>query len=151
MEGSASTTIYKPSRFDCAISNVKLFGSYVEISISEGVMGIFESQFKSNRTNRLVHIYSYVVGGVQSIYWLYTFRFLYLNTNWMGDGFEWVAVMPIGLIFFCFVVPGLKMNRDGKSLKLAATLVTIGLFLNIALFYEISGELAGEASKVLNF
>jgi hypothetical protein len=114
-------------------------------------MGMFESQFNSDRANRRVRIYSYVLGGLQAIYWLYTFRFIYVNTNWMGDGFEWVAAMPIGLIFFCFVVPGFVMNKDGRSLKLAAALVTIGLLLNISLFYEIFIEFTGSGSKVPNF
>lgn len=114
-------------------------------------MGIFESQIKSDRANRLVRIYSYVLGGLQAIYRLYTFRFIYVNTNWMGDGFEWVAVMPVGLIFFCLVVPGFVMNKDRKSLKLAAPLVTIGLLRNVSLFYQIFIEFTGGGSKVPNF
>jgi hypothetical protein len=114
-------------------------------------MGIFESQFKNERTNSLFRTYSNVFGGIQTIYWLYTFRFIYVNTNWMGDGFEWVAIMPIGFIFFCFVVPGLSMNRERKSIKLAAALVTIGLVLNVLFFYEMSSELIGSSSKVLNY
>lgn len=114
-------------------------------------MGIFESRFNNEQAKRLFRIYSYVLGGIQTIYWLYTFRFIYVNTNWMGDGFEWVAVMPIGFIFFCFVVPGLVMCREGRSLKLAVTVVTIGLLLNVLLFYELSSELIGSSSKVLNY
>jgi hypothetical protein len=79
------------------------------------------------------------------VYWLYTFRLIYVNTNWLGDGMEWVAVMPFGFIFIGLVGAALVMSRDGRWLKLAALLVTVALVLNVLLFFEIASEFAGEA------
>ena len=67
----------------------------------------------------------------------------------MGDGFEWVAVMPFGFIFFCLVGPALVMSSDGRWLKLAAALMTVALVLNILLFFEIAIELSGEGSRAV--
>jgi hypothetical protein len=101
--------------------------------------------------SRGLRSYSLILGAAQGVYWLYTFRLIYANTNWMGDGMEWLAVMPFGLIFFCVVGPALVMSSDGRWVKLAALLVTVGLLLNILLFWEIARELTGEGSRALNF
>ena len=98
----------------------------------------------------LLRNYSLILGGAQGLYWLYTFRLIYANTNWMGDGMEWVAAMPLGFIFFCLVGPALVMSRDGNWLKLAAVLVTVALVLNVLLFLEIASELTGGGSRTLN-
>jgi hypothetical protein len=95
--------------------------------------------------------YSLILGTAQGLFWLYTFRLIYVNTNWMGDGMEWVAVMPFGFIFFGLVGPALVMSKDGNWLKLAAVLVTVALVLNVLLFFEIASELTGGGSRALNF
>ncbi|MGD9545179.1 MAG: hypothetical protein AB7F41_02805 [Methylocystis sp.] len=100
--------------------------------------------------NRFLRNYSLILGGAQGLYWLYTFRLIYVNTNWMGDGMEWVAVMPFGFIFFGLVSPALVMSKDGRWLKLAAVLVTVAVVLNVLLFLEIAGELTGGNSRALN-
>ncbi len=100
--------------------------------------------------NRWLRNYSLILGTAQGLYWLYTFRLIYVNTNWMGDGMEWVAVMPFGFIFFGLVGPALVMNHDGRWLKLAAVLVTVAFVLNALLFFEIASELTGEGSRALH-
>ena len=101
--------------------------------------------------NRRLRNYSFIIGTIQGVYWLYTFRLIYVNTNWMGDGMEWVAVMPFGFIFIGLVGPALVMSRDGRWLKLAALLVTIALVLNALLFFEIASELTGGGSRLSIF
>jgi hypothetical protein len=91
--------------------------------------------------DRLLRNYSLILGGAQGVYWLYTFRPIYVNTNWMGDGMEWVAFMPLGFIFICLVGPALVMSSDGRWLKLAALLATVAPVLNALLFFEIVSEL----------
>ncbi len=67
-----------------------------------------------------------------------------------GDGLEWVAVMPFGFVFFCFVGPALVMSSDGRWLKVAAALVTISLVFNAILFLEVASELTGEGARTLH-
>jgi hypothetical protein len=100
--------------------------------------------------NRRLRNYSFIFGAAQGLYWLYTFRLIYVNTNWMGDGMEWLAVMAFGFIFFGLVGPALVMSRDGRWLKLAAVLVTVALVLNALLFFEIASEITGEGSRALH-
>jgi hypothetical protein len=100
--------------------------------------------------NRRLRNYSLIVGAIQGAYWLYTFRLIYVNTNRMGDGMEWVAVMPFGFIFIGLVGPALVMSRDGRWLKLSALLITVALVLNALLFFEIVSELTGGGSRTLH-
>lgn len=92
-----------------------------------------------------------VAAGAQAAFWLYTFRFIAVNANPMGDGMEWVAVMPFGFIFFAIVMPALLLGARGRALRLGALLVCLGLAFNLLLFLEIMDEFAGPAARHLRF
>lgn len=83
-----------------------------------------------------------IIAGAQTLFWLYTFYYIIAHANPMGDGFEMVAIMPMGLIFFALVLPALQMARRGRSLGLAAILCLLALFANFIVWNEIVSELA---------
>jgi hypothetical protein len=62
---------------------------------------------------------------------VYTFRFIPVNANPMGDGLEWMAVFPLGFVFFELVVPALLHGAIGRLLRFGALLASAGLALNI--------------------
>ena len=91
------------------------------------------------------------IAGAQTAYWLYTFRFIAVNANPRGDGMEFVAIVPIGLIFFALVAPSLLLGLRGRMLPLGVGLSTAGLILNVLLFLEMASELTGDGARPLKF
>jgi len=91
------------------------------------------------------------LAGVQTLYWLYTFRLIAVNANPMGDGMEFVAIMPFGFPFAALIVPALWLGARGRWLALAALLAIAGLILNVLLFMEIASELTGEGARALRY
>jgi hypothetical protein len=91
------------------------------------------------------------VAGAQAAYWLYTFRLILVNANPLGDGFEWVAVVPFGIVFLAFVAPSLWLGVAGRRLPLGVALALAGLVLNGLLFIEIASELTNDGARPLRF
>jgi len=100
---------------------------------------------------RFFRYFVLAVAGAQTVFWLYTFRLIYVNANPMGDGFEFVAVVPFGFVFLALVAPSLLLGSSGKKLALCATLAVAGLILNAFLFLEIASELTGDGAHSLKF
>jgi hypothetical protein len=91
------------------------------------------------------------VAGAQTLYWLYTFRLIFMNADPLGDGFEYVAIVPFGVVFLALVAPSLWLASGGRMLPLSAALGVAGLVLNVLLFIEIASELTGGGSRTLRF
>jgi hypothetical protein len=58
----------------------------------------------------------FILAATLLAFWLYTFRFINVNSNPMDDGLEWMAVFPFGFAFFGFVVPALVIGTIGRLL-----------------------------------
>ena len=91
------------------------------------------------------------VAGGQTLYWLYTFRLIFVNANPLGDGFEFVAIVPFGVVFLALVAPSLWLAVAGRMLPLGAALAVAGLVLNVLLFIEIASELTDGGARPLKF
>lgn len=89
------------------------------------------------------------LAGAQTGYWLYTFRLIAVNANPMGDGMEFVAIVPFGLVFLALVAPSLMLGVTGRMLPLGAALAVIGLGLNVLLFLDIASELTSDGARPL--
>jgi hypothetical protein len=100
---------------------------------------------------RFFRYFVIVVAGAQTLYWLYTFRLIFVNANPLGDGFEFVAVVPFGFVFLALVAPSLLLGATGRMLPLGVVLAFAGLILNVLLFIEIASELTGEGVRPLKF
>jgi hypothetical protein len=59
------------------------------------------------------------VAGAQTAYWIYTFRFIAVNANPLGDGMEFAAIIPFGFVFITLVAPPLALGIWGRMLPLA--------------------------------
>ena len=90
------------------------------------------------------------LAGAQTAYWLYTFRLVAVNSNPQGDGLEFAAIVPFGMIFLALVVPAFMLGLRGRMLPLAAALAVVGLILNVLLFVEIASELTHDGARPLN-
>ncbi len=65
--------------------------------------------------------------GIGTLFWLYTFYGIAQVPPGDGSGFQWIAVMPLGLIFFLLTLPALVMALRGRSLRLSLGLGLAGL------------------------
>jgi len=68
---------------------------------------------------RFFRYFVIAVAGAQTAF-QYTFRLIYVNANPMGDGFEFVAVVPFGFVFFALVVPSLVLGSTARRIPLGA-------------------------------
>jgi hypothetical protein len=67
-----------------------------------------------------------LLAGGQILFWLYTFRFIFVNSNPMGDGLEIMSIFPFGYILG-LVIPTLLLGAIGR-LSLGSCLVLLGWF-----------------------
>ena len=93
----------------------------------------------------------FAVAGAQTLYWLYTFRLIFVNADPLGDGFEFVATVPFGLVFLVMVAPSLWLAATGRMLPLAVALAVAALVVNVLLFIEIASELTNDGARPLKF
>lgn len=105
------------------------------------------------RPQRHLSLRSWVLllAGGQILFWLYTFRFIFVNSNPMGDGLEIMAIFPFGYIFLGLVIPTLLLGAIGRLLQVGFLLGLAGVVCNLVLFIEIAGELTGHGKRALQF
>lgn len=101
------------------------------------------------RIAKSARYFTLVLAGAQTAYWLYTFRLIAVNANPMGDGLEFVDIVPFGFVFLALVAPSLLLAATGRMLRLGAVLVIAGLIANVLLFLEIASELTGDGARPL--
>jgi len=59
------------------------------------------------------------VAGAGTLFWLYTFYGIAQVPMGDGSGMQWVAVMPLGLVFVVFTLPALVCAWKGHFLWVA--------------------------------
>jgi hypothetical protein len=112
-------------------------------------MGIGDKSAGDPAYRRLSRRFTLAVAGAQTAYWIYTFRLIAVNANPMGDGMEFAAIVPFGLVFIALVAPALALGIWGRMLPLGVLLAVAGLIANGLLFLEISSELTGGGTRPL--
>ena len=75
-----------------------------------------------------------------TLFWLYTFYGIAQVPAGDGSGFQWIAVMPLGLIFVVFTLPALVCAWKGHFLWVALVLGCTGLIAFALLWKELLGE-----------
>jgi hypothetical protein len=83
------------------------------------------------------------IAGAQTLFFLYTIYYVIQRINPKGDGFELVAIGPMGLIFLFLVLPALMMGFNKReSLKIPAILCLLALAANAIVWSQIVAEFA---------
>jgi hypothetical protein len=82
-----------------------------------------------------------VVGAASVAFWLYTFYGIAQAPVGDGSGFQWLAVMPLGMIFFFITVPALILSSFRKTAQAGAILGGVGLVLFLLLWAQLLKEL----------
>jgi len=75
-----------------------------------------------------------------TLFWLYTFYGIAQVPVGDGSGFQWVAVMPLGLIFVVFTQPALVCGWKGHFLWVALVLGCAGFIAFGLLWKELLSE-----------
>jgi glucan phosphoethanolaminetransferase (alkaline phosphatase superfamily) len=86
------------------------------------------------------------VAAAETLFWLYTFYYIDHRTNPMGDGLEWMAEVPMTMIFLFGTLPALILGLVGFRFRwaaIAAALFAAGAAITDAVIWmQILGEFA---------
>lgn len=91
-------------------------------------------------TNSYLRAAALAVSTVGLLFWLYTFYGIAQVPAGDGSGFQWIAVIPLGLVFFVFTFPALVCALSGKFLWAALVIGFAGLIAFALLWNELLGE-----------
>ncbi len=75
-----------------------------------------------------------------TLFWLYTFYGIAQVPAGDGSGFQWIAVVPLGLVFFVFTFPALVCAWNDQFLWAALVIGCAGLIAFALLWNELLGE-----------
>jgi hypothetical protein len=92
----------------------------------------------TNLTLRIIALGSGVAG---TLFWLYSFYGI-AHYSQVGDGtgMQWVAVMPLGFIFFTLTLPALILALTARRFLAPAVLGTLGLVAFTLLWAQLLRE-----------
>lgn len=84
-----------------------------------------------------------LVGGIaQVLFWLLFAVYISYRANPLGDGLEWVAMVPATGVLIVLVAPGLLLGVINRLLVLAAAFALAAAVFNVLLAVQIVQELA---------
>ncbi len=86
----------------------------------------------------------FVVAAVQALLPVGLIVYIARNANPMGDGMEWVAVVPAQFIAGFFAAPGLILSSINRLLIVGALLSIAGALVSLAFYLEIASEFSGK-------
>lgn len=101
-------------------------------------------------TNARLRLAVFAAAGAQTLFWLYTFYYIAGRANPRGDGMEWLAAVPMTIIFLALVMPTLILGalgfRYALATKLAAGFAAVAFIANAIVWTQILGEFAHNAA-----
>jgi hypothetical protein len=80
---------------------------------------------------------------IQLMIYVYLYVYIGRHANPLGDGMEWVAIVPATIVLGLGAIPALALCLIRRLSWLAAVLAAIGVAMNVALFLEIAREIGG--------
>jgi len=89
---------------------------------------------------RRLRIAALVVAAIGTLFWAYTFYAIAQVPAGDGTGFQWLAVMPLGMIFFSLTFPALLLALLGHLLRAAIVLGVLGLVFFAVLWGQLLQE-----------
>ena len=81
-----------------------------------------------------------LISGAGTIFWLYTFYGIAQVPSGDGSGMQWIAIMPLGLVFLVLTLPALIFALFGVLLRFAIGLGIVGLVAFAYLWNELLKE-----------
>src|SRR5215475_4101755 len=81
-----------------------------------------------------------LIGGAGTLFWLYTFYGIAQVPSGDGSGMQWIAIMPLGLVFVVLTLPALILAWANCLLRFATVLGVAGLIAFAFLWNELLKE-----------
>jgi len=81
-----------------------------------------------------------VLAAANTVFWLYTFRFLFVRSNPMGGGFDMLPTVPFTVIFFWLTLSAAIKGFRGRGLGVALAVVLAATVLNGIVFLGVLGS-----------
>ncbi len=91
----------------------------------------------------LLRVGALAAAGAGALFWLYTFYGIAQVPVGDGTGFQWIAVMLLGAIFFALTLPALLLSLGGRRLWLALALGCAGLVAFAVVWSQLLDEFYG--------
>lgn len=89
---------------------------------------------------RWMRVVTYGLVALQGLLLVYLFVYIGQHANPMGDGMEWVAVVPAIFLTAIGTLPALAVSAGKRLMPAAVLLACVGVLLNGAFFLEISSS-----------
>jgi Na+/proline symporter len=89
---------------------------------------------------RRLRTWALVLAGAGTLFWLYTFYGIAQVPAGDGSGFQWLAVMPLGMVFFALTFPALILAVLDKAPRFALGLGVAGLIAFAWIWNELLQE-----------
>ena len=97
-------------------------------------------------SNARLRLITLAVAAGETAFWLYTFYYIGRHANPLGDGMEWLAIVPMTIIVLTLIAPAVILAVIGHwyalATKLAALLAVAALVADVVIWTEILGEFA---------
>jgi hypothetical protein len=81
----------------------------------------------ATKSRMLLRASALTVASASTLFWICTFYGIAQVPSGDGSGFQWLAVMPLGLIFLALTVPALLLALSSRLLWLSLVLGCTGL------------------------
>jgi hypothetical protein len=105
-----------------------------------------ESAAAESPRTRWMRVVTYGLVALQGLLLIYLFVYIGQHSNPMGDGMEWVAVVPAIFLTAIGTLPALAVSASKRLMPAAVLLACVGVLLNGAFFLEVAREFAESAS-----
>jgi len=80
------------------------------------------------------------VAGAGTLFWVYTFYGIARVPSGDGSGFQWLAVIPLGVVFLALTLPALVLAASGRLLWPSLVLGCLGLLAFALLWNQLLNE-----------
>ncbi|MBR0698230.1 hypothetical protein [Bradyrhizobium lablabi] len=87
-----------------------------------------------------VRMLAVVVAAAGTLFWLYTFYAIAHVPPGDGTGFQWLAVIPLGVIFGVFFLPAWLLLAVGRLPRFTAALGIFGLIAFAVVWMQLLSE-----------
>ena len=96
--------------------------------------------------DRKIFVAVLAAAAAETLFWIYTFYYIDARTNLRGDGMEWMAEVPMTIVFLFGVLPALIIGAAGwwfpLCAKIAALFALGTLIADVVIWTQIMGEFA---------
>ncbi len=103
--------------------------------------GIEQANGSEERRAKRLRLAVHVGIAAQVLIYVYLYVYIYQHANPMGDGMEWVAVVPATFILAVGLIPTVALRLNRRLLPAAAIVAFVGVVINAAFLLEIVREM----------